>query len=1006
MATPEWETSKENVAPIARGRNVDTLNKALTADVEVLNSTRSFHESAIRDASNAIGPFADDPLAPWVNYTKWVIDNFPRGSDLIISVVEGACRRFAKDPRYREDRRFVRLWIRYADLRTDKLDVFAYMEKHQIGKHAALFYEAWATTLELSRDYDRAEEVYNVGMRLNAEPQERLAQRMREYYNRMAARARRAEKKAKEAKKKKEDVQRAKDANAQRSQSTLADKLLSRPEDNQDSHGQPQRAQNDENAKPGAPVREALGRLTEQQADTGLRPMAAVSKKKPPVWTQSSRSAKQGNKGHIAQNEKIEIYVDSRRISEASSSSQGAKPREEEDDFPFAPLVKARDVSKENTGLLPSKWAGEKLPQNPRAQRKVNQALNPVREPIHIYQEGEDEGSNIAHEPGSSPEGPSAPVTSTSTQMQANEGPPPASEPIQIYHDDGNDNRHAEQDTEASAEAGSSTERLEAEERGPQSPPPKRKSAVSTHGNSPTINTKIAMREVEDLFNSSLPMEEERARALTGSRVTENQFESGEIEAQASSIEIYQDIDAEDKENAHSDRAPRSASSNPSGSRSLEKRILQPIPELEGPLVHRVVDESELMPRTENAALRNMQNIPVEIRDENAAPTLQQRFPVQESRGEQERDQGPNETDDPATSELIDFLASWCYQEPGCHLLDKEDPEVFVGDEFDLHPRGQDVATFNVVRLAWKEYTRTSEVFAVKDLCNTLVQRRQSELNDDEDNLLTLKVYETSNPWEFYIYRTMRERYQRPVESIPAALAYFEGSPAGYLFLNRMCPLTLENIITSHSSVRITEGVAMYLVADLLRAIESVHAAGIIHSDVTLSNIVFRGDRSEDLIEDRFMGSDPGSWAARGILLVEFHHAIDTKLASSEGKMAEIVKHTAEHGNSFLDAEYRIPNGAAWGFNIDCYCAAVCASKLLKLGVLQGDGDAAGLGWVSVWDTFFDSMQRLGAMSKASATIDTMRRCREIMESVLFEFKGLKSELEEFSQLARSRCAE
>lgn len=968
MSAPEWETSKENVAPLSTGRNVDTLNKALTMDPEVIESTRKIHEAAIRDAANGIGPFSNDPLAVWDTYYKWALETFPSGSELIISILEGACRRYGKTPRYKDDRRFVRLWIRYADLRSDKLDVFAYMRKNHIGEHVALFYEAWATTLELAKDYDKAEQTYKLGIKLGAQPQERLSQRMREYYNRMAARARRAEKKARDDEKKKQDAQRAKGASSARAQSTLADSILSRTETAHSSA-----THNNENEMPSANIRPALGRITERQAETGRRPMTAISKKKPLVFGERARveHSAPGPSSLVRnpQNEKIEIYADPDPAA-VSPSNEYEKIVKEQDHFPFAPLAKAHEVSKENDGKLPSKWAGQTLPQNPTVQNRVRRGARVAGSPIQIYQENDD--TDVAEERAS----------------------------------------------QAGASKAGPSDRV-VEDR-PSSPVPARKSAVPVNPTSPTINTKIAMQEVDDLFNSSLPMERERQKVIAESLSAQKRTVREEQPRQIPSIEIFRDVDDEDKENVHRAGSVRRGSNGPTGNPRLEERVLQSIPALEGPYVRRVVDDDEYMNTNEQET--QAQNTTNVAQDETTPLTQkpeehagQSSVENLEGTSQAEREFMPpgadhaenrGDSDDSAENELIEFLAKWCYQEPGYHLLDGEDPEVEREGYFEFYPRGKEVAIFNVDMYLWQGYGNHSKVVAVEDLDNVLGLRDHVEMDDDSNDLLTLKVYQTSEPWEFYVYKMLHARIGAPLLTVPTALAYYEGSPAGYLVLDRLCPVTLKEIITFPQSYPLTEGLAMYFTVDLLKTLEVLHGTGIIHSDVTLDNVLFRSDPSKGLVEDRYTASSPGSWESKGVLLVDFNHAIDTRRAVPNGNIEDVVRHATKHGNEYLDPDYRNPNASSWGFNIDCHCAAVCASKMLKLHSLKAKGSGVGLKSETIWETFFQAVQRLSANSKAAETIDTVRRCREMMEGALFEYRGLKTELMELSTAAEMKEAE
>jgi hypothetical protein len=51
-----------------------------------------------------------------------------------------------------------------ADACVDAKDIFTFLEKNEIGQDHALFYEAYATNLELRRNYAKANEVYERGI--------------------------------------------------------------------------------------------------------------------------------------------------------------------------------------------------------------------------------------------------------------------------------------------------------------------------------------------------------------------------------------------------------------------------------------------------------------------------------------------------------------------------------------------------------------------------------------------------------------------------------------------------------------------------------------------------------------------------------------------------------------------------------------------------------------------------------------------------------------------------
>ena len=97
MATPNqapvWELSKENAAPLQRGRNVATLEHALAETEE----TRAVKERALdryerlvrpseqedynADDDETVSSAANDPLLHWLAYIKFHQESFPTNTN-------------------------------------------------------------------------------------------------------------------------------------------------------------------------------------------------------------------------------------------------------------------------------------------------------------------------------------------------------------------------------------------------------------------------------------------------------------------------------------------------------------------------------------------------------------------------------------------------------------------------------------------------------------------------------------------------------------------------------------------------------------------------------------------------------------------------------------------------------------------------------------------------------------------------------------------------------------
>lgn len=115
----EWETSKENVMPLKRGRNVADLNKALRAHDSFQTKLRL--EDEVKAQEDAITAYdGDDPLAGWLEYVRWLEVKMPEDTRKKFKVLEKCTRELKDNPRYRNDMRYIRLWIQYVSAADDR----------------------------------------------------------------------------------------------------------------------------------------------------------------------------------------------------------------------------------------------------------------------------------------------------------------------------------------------------------------------------------------------------------------------------------------------------------------------------------------------------------------------------------------------------------------------------------------------------------------------------------------------------------------------------------------------------------------------------------------------------------------------------------------------------------------------------------------------------------------------------------------------------------------------
>lgn len=108
------EGAKENIQPLAAGRNIERLEVALNAEShpesqqELLLQRRQFEQSIF----DYVG---DDPLDLWFEYVSWVEQSYPKSGkeSALDDLLKKCLSTFEKDDRYRQDQRFIRLFIKY-----------------------------------------------------------------------------------------------------------------------------------------------------------------------------------------------------------------------------------------------------------------------------------------------------------------------------------------------------------------------------------------------------------------------------------------------------------------------------------------------------------------------------------------------------------------------------------------------------------------------------------------------------------------------------------------------------------------------------------------------------------------------------------------------------------------------------------------------------------------------------------------------------------------------------
>ncbi|XP_067637527.1 uncharacterized protein BubR1 [Eurosta solidaginis] len=167
----DFEDVKENIQPLAAGRNASILHASLRVDSpqEILAQRREL-EQAIHDYKG------NDPLDPWYGYISWIEQSFPSGGKEsgLEEVLTKCLSRFADEERYFQDRRMVKLYMKFIESHQNPMECYEQLFNAGIGTMVADFYICWAYHYDLCGNTRKADEIFRRGMACRAQPLEEL----------------------------------------------------------------------------------------------------------------------------------------------------------------------------------------------------------------------------------------------------------------------------------------------------------------------------------------------------------------------------------------------------------------------------------------------------------------------------------------------------------------------------------------------------------------------------------------------------------------------------------------------------------------------------------------------------------------------------------------------------------------------------------------------------------------------------------------------------------------
>lgn len=215
----------------------------------------------------------------------------------------------------------------------------------------------------------------------------------------------------------------------------------------------------------------------------------------------------------------------------------------------------------------------------------------------------------------------------------------------------------------------------------------------------------------------------------------------------------------------------------------------------------------------------------------------------------------------------------------------------------------------------------------------------EEEEEEDEDEaerkrMVAIKVEAPANRWEFYVLGQMRARLEaRDLESIIGARRFYAFQDESFLLLEWGEKGNLLEIVNQASSAGVapagsTSGVeevlAMFFTIELLRLVEGLHSAQLLHGDLKIDNCLLRLDDAPEgtTWSNSYRREGSNGWTAKGLYLVDFGRAIDLSVFS-EGQ-----RFVADWQTDERDC-IEMREGKSWTYEVDYHGVASIAFCLL-----------------------------------------------------------------------------
>lgn len=265
--------------------------------------------------------------------------------------------------------------------------------------------------------------------------------------------------------------------------------------------------------------------------------------------------------------------------------------------------------------------------------------------------------------------------------------------------------------------------------------------------------------------------------------------------------------------------------------------------------------------------------------------------------------------------------------------------------------------------------------------------------------------------WEFHVLELLRSRLGpscRGMGSIIQAEACHLYRDECYLILS-YCPqgtlldlvnlVRAENVRAGKASEGLEEPVAVLFSVELLRTMEDVHCAGILHGDLKADNCLIRFELDQH-VTGLYQRDGQHGWSSRGLTLIDFGRGIDMKAFRPEARF--IADWKAGETDCAEIREQR-----PWRFEIDLFgCAGVIHNllfgKYIETVAVDSSG-ALGPGQRKEWK-LREPLKRYWDRALWTDVFSTLINCNSIKEDeARRELVRLRQKMEDWLELEGER---